>query len=909
MPPLSSVPVRYPRTVVAVVLALTAAFGVFAADVRVNSSVDNLLPRDDPARLYYEDVKRTFGSDEAGVVGVFAADVFAPETIAKIAALSEDLAGIAGVRQVLSLATVMGVETDEWGAMRVGRLLKSPPQTQAEARAFRERLLANRFYAGKLVSPDETATGIAILFEPLTDEEFIDRDIDGQIRARVARYAGPEEFAVTGIQTLKVNSARLMEQDLQRFLPISLLVVVLILAWAFRTVRGVLLPLLAVTVGVVWTTGLMVLTGEAINLGTLVLPPLLMAIGIAYAIHVVSRYYQELQPGRDRVAVAEATVGHVRLPVGVAALTTLIGFASLTLSEIPAIRDFGIFAVFGIAAIFVVSATLIPALLVLLPEARRGRDRFTREDWVTRGLQRLALVAIRYRRTVLLVSLVVVVVGIFGIRQIRVETDYLQFLDPDTPIRAENTRIAERLGGTQPIYIVVDGEGTGAISRLSVLAAIKDLQDFMAELPKVDGSLSIVDYVTVVREVLNPDEPPGLPDTQAEVNQLMLFVDAKELAPIATKDMSRANIIVGTRLSGSAEVGAFVARVEDFAQRRFHRDVDVTVTGTMVLLNRSADALARGQLFGLLQVLGVLLVLMSALFLSLRAGLLSLVPNVLPIVVLLGLMGYTGITLNISTSMIAVIAIGIAIDDTIHYLSEFNQQTRRTGSEEQAILRAGRSVGRAMVITSVVLCAGFLVVCVSNFIPIRHFGILASATMVIALLFDLVVTPALVMTAHIVTVWDLLYTRLGTQPHKEIPLFAGLRPFQAKIVVLMGQLARAAPGEMLTRQGEFREELYVLLNGRVEVRRSEDNRVIRVCGRGEVIGEMGLVRHKPRSADIMVAEETEYIVLDAAAVERIQRRYPRIAAVVFQNLTKILSDRLENTTNQLVLALQAGRRG
>lgn len=908
MSSLLSVPVRYPRTVVAVILAITVGFGVFATRIRVNSSVENLLPHDDSARLYYEEVKHTFGSDEAGVVAVFAADVFAPETVRKIAAISEDLAGIDGVREVLSLATLKGVETDEWGAVRVGQLLHEPPADAAAARAFREKVLSNRFYAGKIVSPDETATGIVILFEPLTDEEFIDRDIDGSIRSVVARYEGPEEFAVTGIQTLKVNSARLMEQDLHRFLPISLVVVIFVLAWAFGTIRGVVLPLFAVMIGVIWTTGLMVLTEDAINLGTLVLPPLLMAIGIAYAIHVVSRYYQEMAPGRDRITVAEATMEHVRLPLAVAALTTLIGFASLTWSEIPAIRDFGIFAVFGIAAIFLVSITFIPALLVLLPEAKRGRSNYRRNDWVTGILQRMAVVSIRHRRLVLAGGLVAVMVGLVGARQIRVETDYLQFLDPDTPIRRENTRIAERLGGTQPVYIVVDGDADGAIGRLSVLAAMKDLQEFMQEMPKVDGSLSIVDYVTVMREILNPDAGPGLPESQAEVNQLLLFVDSKELAPIATKNLRRANIIVGTRLSGSAEVGEFVEKVEDFARRRFRRGVEVHATGTMVLLNRSADALARGQVIGLAQVLGILLLLMSVLFLSLRAGLLSLVPNVIPIVVLLGLMGFSGITLNISTSMIAVIAIGIAIDDTIHYLSEFNRQTRETGSEERAIIAAGRSVGLAMVVTSAALTAGFLVVCVSNFIPIRHFGILASATMVVALLFDLLLTPALVMTAHIVTIWDLLYTRLGTQPHKEIPLFSGLRPFQAKIVVLMGQLAKAMPGDMLTRQGEFREELYVLLNGRVEVRRSEDNRVIRSCGRGEVIGEMGLVRHKPRSADIVVAEETEYIVLDAASVERIQRRYPRIAAIVFLNLTKILSDRLENTTNQLVLAVQTGRR-
>ncbi len=902
-----SVPVRFPRSVIAVIALLTVGFGTFAVHLRVNSSIETLLPQDDPERIYYEDVKKTFGSDEAGVIAVFADDVFTPETLRKLARLSEELGSIEGVREVVSLATVKGVETDEWGAVRVGRLMQDPPADTAAAEALRDKILANRFYSGNLVSEDATATGIVVLFENLDDQQFIERDIDGQIRAIVDGFRGPESFSMTGIQTLKVNAARLMKEDLRTFLPISLVVVIVVLAWAFRTVRGVALPLTAVVVGVIWTTGLMVIAGKAINLGTLVLPPLLMAIGIAYAIHIVSRYYQEVHPGRDRLAVANATMEHVRLPLGVAALSTLIGFATLTYSEIPAIRDFGIYAVFGIAAIFVVSIALIPALLVLLPEPRRGWAGGRRNDGIAMLLQRLALLAMHYRRSILLLGLVLTAVAIVGVTKIRVETDYLQFIDVDNPIRVENAKIADRLGGTQPIYFVVEGDGEGAIGQLSLLAAIQDLQEFIAELPKVDGSLSIVDYLTIMREVLNPDARPGLPETQSEVNQLLLFVDSKELAPIATKDLTRANVIVGTRLSGSAEVGAFVEKVEDFARRRFRRGVEVNATGTVVLLNRSADTLARGQVLGLAQVLGILLLLMSALFLSLRAGLLSLVPNLLPIGVLFGLMGWTGLTLNISTSMIAVIAIGIAVDDTIHYLSEFNRQTRATGSEEAAILNAGRSVGLAMVVTSIALSAGFLVVCVSNFIPIRHFGILASTTMGVALFADLILMPALLMTAHIITVWDLLYTRLGTQPHKEIPLFAGLRPFQAKIAIHMGLFSSAFPGDMLTRQGHLLDVLYVLLNGRVDVQRSEDRRVIRSCGRGEVIGEMGLVRHKARSADIVVAEETEYIVLDAASLDRIQRRYPRIAAVVFLNLTKILSDRLENTTNQLVHATHASR--
>jgi predicted RND superfamily exporter protein len=899
-----AVAIGFPRTTLAVLVAITAFMGVFAIRFSVDSSVDTLLPKDDPGRAYYEEVKRVFGSDEATVIGVFAENVFAPETIAKIDRVSKQLADIDGVREVLSITTVRGIDTDEFGALHVGPLMRELPETAAEAEELRKRILSYPLYAGRAASPDGKATGILVLYELVSEHEFIARDIEGQVRAIVGAAEGPEQFAVTGIQTLKVNAARLMEEDLRRFLPVSFVVVVILLTWGFRTVRGVVLPLAAVTMGVIWTIGAMVLTGKSINMGTLVLPPLLMAIGIAYAIHIVSRYYQELEPGRSRVDVVRVTMDDLGLPVFVAALTTVIGFASLTLSSIPAIRDFGIYSVLGITAIFVLTALFIPAALVVLPVPRRGLHHRTREDWVIRMLRRVGESAIAHRNLVFAFSIAICAISLVGASRMRLETDYLEFLSPSNPIRIENDRIAKALGGPQPVYVVVDGDGPQSMNQLETLQAIEDLQEFILELPGVDSVVSIVDYVRLVRSVLNPEAPKELPESQAEVNQLLLFISQEDLKPVTNGDFSRANMIVGTRLSGSAAISAFVDRIEAYAKTRFRRDIAVRTTGTVVLLNRSADAVAKGQIFGLLQVLLVLFVVMSVLLLWARGGLVSLVPNVVPIIILFGLMGWTGISLNISTSMIAGIAIGIAMDDTIHYLSAFNLHVRRSGSERQAILTVARAVGMPIVFTSVVLSAGFLVVCLSNFIPIRDFGLLASATMVIALFADLLLTPALLMTAHVVTVWDLAAIKLGSQPHNEIPLFANLRPFQAKIVVLMGQLARANPGDYITRRGERREELYVLLGGEVDVLGGGDT-VIRSLGRGDVIGEMGLVRHVPRSADVVVRERAEYLVLDSAFLDRIQRRYPRIAATVFLNLTRILSDRLESTTNQLVASQDA----
>ncbi|MBI4515387.1 MAG: MMPL family transporter [Deltaproteobacteria bacterium] len=893
---------RAPRLTLAAMLGLTAFFGFFARAIRVDSSIENLLPANDPDKLYYDGVKAVFGDEDIAVIGVFADDVFAPSTLAKIDQLSRRLTQIDGVREVLGLTTVKGIEIGDFG-LAAGWLMQQLPRTPEEAAAFRAKVLGNPLYLKNVVSADGRAAGISVVFDSLSDEEFLQRGIDDRIRRLVAELQGPEQFAVTGIPTIKVNGARLMEGDTNKFTPLSMLLVIVVLGFAFRTVRGVLIPLSTVIIGVVWTTGCMVLTGTAINMGTLVLNPLLMVIGVASGIHLTSEYYLELKPGRTQAEVVAHAMEKVSLPIAIAAATTLIGFGTLIFTPIRAVREFGVYSVFGITAIVLAAFTVVPALLTLLPLPRKiSTPREAAGGRLPRWLQGIGAFAVRHRRAVLWWGLAALALCVWGITRIRVETDYLGFFHPRSPIRIENALIASRLAGTQPVYVVIDGDGPQSVTRLETLAAMRELQEFIDQQPGVDKTMSLLDYLRLVRRTLQPDAAAALPETQSEIDQILLLVDPADLQAVLSPDAARANIIVRTSLSRSAEVGGFVERVQSFAATRFPRGVSVRPTGTVVLLNRSADALAWGQITGLWQELLVLLALLSLMFLSIRVGILALIPNVVPTVALFGLMGWCGISLNISTSMIAAIAIGIAIDDTIHLLSAFNEELRKTGSQEQAIINAMGSVGQAAFFITLALSAGFFIVCLSNFQPVLHFGLLSGVTMGIALLVELFLTPALVTTTKIITLWDLLFLKLGPAPEKQIPLFAGLRPFQAKLVVLMGHLEAAARGRFIARCGEMKPELYVLLAGRAEVHEGDRAHVIRRLGRGEVIGEMGLVRQRPRSADVVATEDTEYLVLDGRFLQRLRRRYPRIAATVFLNLTRILSDRLESRTNAPTVA-------
>ena len=891
-------PLDAPRITLAVMLAITAVLGVYASRIRVDSSIENLLPADDPDKRYYNDVKEVFGDEEISVIGVFAADVFAPSTLAKINQLSTRLAALDGVHEVLSLSTIKGLEVNDFGLV-TGRVMRTLPSTVEEAQAFRAKVLAEPLYLKNVVSPDGRATGITLVFDSMSDEEFIARGIEGQIRELVAGAGGPEKYAITGIPTIKVHGARLMEGDTQKFTPLSLLLVILVLVFAFRTPRGVVVPLSTVVIGVVWTTGVMVLMNTPINLGTVVLNPLIMVIGVAAGIHIVSEYYLELAPGMTSREIVEHTMRRVSGPVLIAAATTLIGFGSLILTPIRAVREFGIYSVFGIGVVVLAAFTVAPAALTLWPLPKKLPARHEEEGgWLPRMLQLVGAFSVRHRMAVLASGGLLVALSLWGIARIQVETDYIGFFHDRSFVRTDNALIAERLAGTQPIYVVVDGDEREAISKLATLTAIRELQEFIDRQPGVDKSMSLLDYLSILRRALKPGAAERVPSTQEEVDQLLMLLDPKDVRAVVNRDFSRANIIVRTKLSRSSEVAELVRRIEAFAAERFPHGIQVRPTGTMVLLNRSADALAWGQLSGLWQELVVLFLLLSFMFLSLRVGIMALIPNVVPTIILYGIMGWVGISLNISTSMIAAIAIGIAIDDTIHLLDGFNTGMRKTGSQEKAILAALGSVGQAAFFIAMALSAGFFIVCLSSFKPVQHFGLLSGITMVIALVVELFLTPALLTTTKIITVWDLLFLKLGPDPHKQIPLFAGLRPFQAKLVVLMGHLEVATRGTFITRRGDVKPELYVLLNGRAEVHRA-DGPVIRALTRGDVVGEMGLVRLRARSADVVAVEETDYLVLDQRFLHRLRRQYPRTAATVFLNLTRILSDRLESTTDAL----------
>ena len=288
-------------------------------------------------------------------------------------------------------------------------------------------------------------------------------------------------------------------------------------------------------------------------------------------------------------------------------------------------------------------------------------------------------------------------------------------------------------------------------------------------------------------------------------------------------------------------------------------------------------------------------------FLSWRTAAIALIPNVLPVGFYFGALGLTGVTLNFATSLIAPMALGIAIDDTIHYFNRFKEDAKKLADEEQATRRALRTVGRPVTFTTLVLVADFLVLTGSDLLTFVQFGALGAATLAFAWIVDFTLTPALCGGLRIVTLWDTLTLDLGDDPQNSIPLFNGLSNANCRIVAQMTNLREVPAGQPLFRTGDPGNEMFVIIDGKADVwiDTPQGRTHLNTCTRGDVLGEVALFGGEVRSANVDVIDDMRLLRLTPNNLSRIQRRHPRIASTLFQNLNRVLAGRLAKDTDRL----------
>jgi len=891
-----------PRLIIIIAALLSAFFAWQVKDVEYSSTVGHFFISGDPDKDFFEKCKKTFGHDGVTVVAMVAPqgqDIYTPERLEKIRRVSDRIERIEGVRKVVSLTHVQKIRGSGM-SIYVEPLVDAIPRTTEEWESLKASIAENPMYHKNLVSKGGRAAAINVFTEDFDNEDWRYHQIMDQITETFSLETGPEKFYVAGIAATSAETNKTLARDLKLFMPLTFAFIIVVLALNFRSVRGVLLPLAAVAMSAVWTVGLMGVAGIPMSMVTVVLPPLIVAIGSAYSIHVISEYMDEAGEDSEAEEAVAAALNKLGVPMLICGLTTMIGFSTLALNRIPSIRDLGLSAAAGVFFTMVISLLVVPAALALMPAPGQKRGASARdEEGNKEGLldELLGSVAefdIRRRAWVLALSVGLSLAGAAGALRMEVNTDFLSFFDRDDPISVANRVQQKFLAGAAPMFVVLESDEEGAFKEPAMLRRMESFQRWLEfEQEKIDLTMSITDYIKLLNKVFhdNADEYYRVPDSRAEVAQLFLFYsfsgDPEDFSPYVNGDFSSANIMVRSTVVGSAETGQVIREIESYGKKLFRDKARIKVTGTIPMVNKSANEVAMGQMKGIGACLLVIFIIMSLIFVSPRVGFLAMIPNVLPILFLFGFMGYSGMPLNFSTSLIACIAVGLGVDDTIHLVSRYNTELKEAIDTEESIRRAVRGVGKPVIYSSTTLFFGFIIIAGSDFMPIRQFGILTSMVILVCLAADLVMLPALLSSIRVTTLWDYVDLRIGRQSAKA-RLFKGLNPHQAKTAALMGVFGFYGPGEIVIEAGEQCSDLYLVMEGSVAaLSNGPGSPAVARATEGMEFGRLPGDEASPARFTWQAQEHTKLLVMKPMAMERLKKAHPAIAEKISRNMEEI----------------------
>jgi hydrophobe/amphiphile efflux-3 (HAE3) family protein len=856
----------------------------------LDPSANSMLPADSEDSRYYEKIRDLFGNDEQVVVALNAPDVFTPETLRAVVRIADRLAKLDGVRRVDSLAGLLRTGDPEQASGEPSVVVPGDPEA---IERLRTTTLENPVLGGNLVSRDSRTTALLVQFEDLSEQEIYDRGLDEKIKAIADEEHDEGAVWVTGGARVKAEMTRLLLRDLTVIVPVAVFIMACVGFAAFRTFRGVLVPLSTIAVGLIWLLAIIAETVGTLNQVTVAVPPILIVVGFAYTIHVLSAYYTSLRDGeRGREAVRHA-IDHVSLPVILTGLTTCAGFASLATSDLGAIKQFGLFTALGVAFTTLASLSFAPALLALLPDPRRLRDEPAsgRFDEI---VERIAKFDVRQRRTILWVGAGIALVSLIGMARIEVSTDLVRNFKPDAGVRRDFEAVNEALSGANSFYVVLESVYRGSFELASSLRTVESLQSWLDNRPEIGGTTSVLDHLEAADRAMGGGEGSVIDriEAGAPIAPLLEAIPENQLATVLDSAHRTANIQVRTPAIDSSDIVRLVTEIEEHFSE-LPRNVIPGVTGGTVLMSRTVDEIALGQASSLSTAFLIIFAILVLLFASFRVGLMALIPNVLPVLFYFGVLGWSGITLNTTTGLVASLVLGIAVDDTIHYMAQFNEAAKKHADTRRGVLEAMRSIIRPVTYTTVSLCLGFSALLLSGLRNQVEFGMLAATTLAFAWLVDITFTPAMAARMRVVTLWDILALDLGPEPQRAVPLFAGLRETQARVVTLLGRLQHIHKGHQVTAFGAEGEEMYIVIDGEIELTLPRDGEDVslQTARRGDTFGE-GAVFHGRRIADATAVSDSRLLLLSEEDLGRLRDQYPRVAARVYHNLSRILAVQL-----------------
>lgn len=749
---------RRPLWVIGIAVALTLVSGfVIKAHMRMETNLDAYMPRTHPAFIFSDEADERFNIRDAILIAVEHPDsVYNPGTLSKIAQIEDALVAFDEIEaaDVTSLHTADNILGTADG-LDVRKFYIDAPADAAASEAIRDRVRGNDMVNGRLVSADEKTTLIKVDLAKGTFSSALYH----RIQELAASFSGPETLHVAGRPIVEGTMAILGPKDMARMGPLVILVIALVLFIVLKSAIRMIIALLVVLMSTLWSFGLMVGLGVPVYTVTIMIPVMLIAIGVAYGIHLYNQinFYVREHPAADRGEVVGNVIDVIWSPVLFAGLTTMAGFISLLTSRVYPVKYFGLFSAFGVLSSLALTMLLIPAGIMLFGTGRKhsGVEASSKPETTRSFGGHFADMVTSHPVPVIATTVLIVALSLLGISMVWINTSFLANFEKSSDIVRTDAFMNTRFGGTSTLNVILDATDPDAFKDPAVLTLLDEVQNGALSLDKVGDAISITNYLRRMNKVMHEDraEFDSIPESADMVAQYLLLYemsgDPANLWKVVDSDYHGANLTVLMKSDDSQTIGRVVAYFDSMAARFAEHGIRLRYAGSGYKSLVFAGLILNGQISSLgISVLLVFL-LVAFMFKSIRLGLIGTIPVAISIAVNFGIMGLLKIPLTTSTALISSIAVGIGVDYAIHFIDRYHERLKETGDATDAAHFAMSLTGRAVLLNATIVIAGFLVLLFSVFPPNRQVGALVSLNMLTSFVATVTIMFLVLRKSHV----------------------------------------------------------------------------------------------------------------------------------------------------------------
>ena len=724
--------INHPRKVLSLLFSITiffAYYAFFSSDrLVVDFSLEQMFPENDIEREKYEVFKDEFSREDDKFLLIYKnEDPLSRKNISILEDITDDLEWIDGIENILSLSNIED-----------GFLFEDDLSDSAWS-SNRDFVLNHPIYTNLVISGDGKSGAIYVDLEDDVNDQASREKVFNAVDDVTSYHQGWEWYEA-GVPVLRTRYVELVTKERMIFIPLAGLVVVLILFFIFRQVNCVVLPLLSISITLVWVSALMAFCGISINLISYLTYILLLIIGCSNCIHILMKYHECISI--EDITIKESIQRVIKELGGalfLTSFTTAVGFFSLVMTNIRITKEFGFALGIGVILMFIIAIITIPIILLYLPKPDKTHTDRLIKDSESFSVDKIDIATKKYPYVIILLSIIFFILSAIGMQRIDYNISILDDLRPGNSLYDDIKYVDENFGGILPLEIVISSPDSNILS-IDFLKKAEVFEQRLRSLDEIKKSISLVDHLKVINNTLNPEQGMIIPLSDEEIEDYLYDYD--NASSLYKDDGSKYRI--------SCRVGNIKSKVAEELQLNIQNEFskifdkeEVLVTGSTLLSLRTGRFLVRDLTNSFMLAFGIIFVSMIILFKSLRLSFIAILPNVIPLMAAAAVMGFSGIKLRPSTAMTFSIALGIAVDDTIHFLARFKQELKKSNVTSIAVSNAILSTGRPIIGTTLVLSMGFFVLYFSEFVPNHEFGILGTIILVVALLASLFLLPVL----------------------------------------------------------------------------------------------------------------------------------------------------------------------